>query len=465
MANAARTAAPEKTTPIAPQPSVEERIAKGKAARETTPRKAHASWEPSPDRADLVSLLKEQAASRLPNLIAIRHGRMSVSPFTFYRGAAIVMADDLAGSPTSGIKVQLCGDAHLSNFGVFGSPERRMLFDLNDFDETLPGPWEWDVKRMAVSFVVGARGVGFRRGVGREAAMEAVESYRRHMAEYAVMGDLDVWYSHVTAEELLAMTTTAGMRKRTEAAMAKAKTKDSLQAFSKLTELVDGKRRIVDDPPLIVRVETSELPVEIEQLLAEYQRTLQDDRRELLGRYRFVDLARKVVGVGSVGTRCFIALLTGRDGDDPLFLQIKEAQSSVLERHLPKSRYRNHAQRVVAGQRLMQAQSDIFLGWIRAPGGFDYYWRQLRDMKGSATVETMVPQGYVVYASVCGWALARAHARSGDRVAIAAYLGKSNRFATAVADFSEIYADQNERDHQTMLDAIAGGKIEAESGL
>jgi uncharacterized protein (DUF2252 family) len=455
----------EKTSQHQPRLSAAERVARGKAARETAPRASHAKWEPSAARADLISLLKEQAETRLPELIAIRHGRMSVSPFTFYRGSAIVMADDLAGTPTSGIKVQICGDAHLSNFGVFGSPERRMIFDLNDFDETLPGPWEWDVKRMAASFVVGARGVGFSKGTGREAAIGAVESYRMHMAEYAQMRDLDVWYSHITADEILAATTTAGMRKRADAAMSKARTKGSLQAFSKLTTVVDGRPRIVDDPPLIVRVDAAGLPVEIGSLLTQYRRSLQDDRKHLLEQYEFVDLARKVVGVGSVGTRCFIALLVGRDDGDPLFLQVKEAQSSVLERHLAKSKFRNHGQRVVAGQRFMQASSDIFLGWIRGPGEIDYYWRQLRDMKGSVVVEEMVPEGYRAYAGVCGWALARAHARSGDRVAIAAYLGKSDKFAKAVADFSETYADQTERDHQTMLDAIAKGKIEAESGL
>ena len=445
--------------------SAEERIARGKAAREKTPRASHADWEPSPDRPDLVALLKEQAATRLPELIAIRHGRMSASPFTFYRGSAIVMADDLAGTPVSGLKAQICGDAHLSNFGVFGSPERRMMFDLNDFDETLPGPWEWDVKRMAASFVVGARAVAFPKGTGRQAAIAAVESYRARMAGYAGMRDLDVWYSHITSDEILAATTTGGMRKRADAMMAKARTKDSLQAFAKLTAVVDGRPQIVDDPPLIIRVEAAELPVEIETLLGQYRRTLQDDRKHLLEQYEFVDLARKVVGVGSVGTRCFIALLAGRDDADPLFLQVKEAQSSVLERHLPKSRFRNHGQRVVAGQRFMQASSDIFLGWIRSPAGIDFYWRQLRDMKGSAVVEEMVPDGYLAYAGLCGWALARAHARSGDRIAIAAYLGKSDAFAKAIATFSERYADQTERDHQTMLDAIAKGKIKAEAGV
>ncbi len=466
MAKATDATEVKDTTQRQRKVSAEERVARGKAGRERAPRASHADWQPAPDRADLVSLLEEQAATRLPDLIAIRHGRMSVSPFTFYRGSAIVMADDLAGTPTSGIKVQLCGDAHLSNFGVFGSPERAMLFDLNDFDETLPGPWEWDVKRMAASFVVGARAVGFPAGTGRKAAIDSVESYRRHMADFAQMRDLDVWYSHITSEDILAATTTEQMRKRTATNMAKARTKDSLQAFAKLTTVVDGKPRIVDDPPLVVRIDPNDLPVDVDTLLNLYRRTLQDDRRHLLEQYEVVDVARKVVGVGSVGTRCFIVLLAGRDDADPLFLQVKEAQSSVLERHLPKSRYRNHGQRVVAGQRFMQASSDIFLGWIRGPGeGIDFYWRQLRDMKGSAVVEEMVPEGYRAYAGLCGWALARAHARSGDRIAISAYLGKSDAFARAIADFSETYADQTERDHQVMLDAIASGKIQAESGL
>ena len=465
MAKAALTTPTDKTIERSRKLSTEERIARGKAAREKTPRASHASWEPSADRPDLVSLLKEQAETRLPDLIAIRHGRMSASPFTFYRGSAIVMADDLAGSPTSGIKVQLCGDAHLSNFGVFGSPERQMLFDLNDFDETLPGPWEWDVKRMAASFVVGARAVAFPKGIGRQATIASVESYRRHMAEYAAMSDLDVWYSHISSEDILAATTTERMRKRAETGMAKAKMKGNLQALSKLTTVVDGRPRIVEDPPLLVRVDVADLPVDVEDLLRRYRRTLQDDRKHLLEQYEFVDLARKVVGVGSVGTACFIGLLAGRDDADPLFLQVKEAQSSVLERHLPKSRYRNHAQRVVAGQRLMQAASDIFLGWIRGTQR-DFYWRQLRDMKGSVVVgPSTPPETFVAYAGLCGWALARAHARSGDRIAIAAYLGKSNAFAKAIAEFSERYADQAERDHQVMLDAIAKGKIQAEPGV
>ena len=340
MAKAAQTTPTEKTIERARKLTTEERIARGKAAREKTPRTSHAGWEPSADRPDLVSLLKEQAETRLPDLIAIRHGRMSASPFTFYRGSAIVMADDLAGTPTSGMKVQLCGDAHLSNFGVFGSPERQMLFDLNDFDETLPGPWEWDVKRMAASFVVGARAVGFPKGTGRQAAI-AVRRVLPH-AHGRVRRRCAIWTSGIPTSRRMTSwppRRPAAMRKRTEAGMAKARTKDSLQAFSKLTTVVDGKPRIVDDPPLLVRIDVADLPLDVETLLGQYRRTLQDDRRHLLEQYDFVDLARKVVGVGSVGTDCFIALLAGRDDADPLFLQVKEAQGSVLERHLPKSRY------------------------------------------------------------------------------------------------------------------------------
>ena len=443
--------------------SAEERAARGRAARKVATRGSHAAWGPAPERPDPVSLLESRAATRHPDLIAIRHSRMAASPFAFYRGSAALMAADLTGTPESGITTQLCGDAHLSNFGVFGSPERTLLFDVNDFDETLPGPWEWDVKRLAASFVVASRHAGFSPAVGREAVLAAVESYRSRMSEYADLRDLDVWYSRVTADDVMTMLTTDRMRAQTKKGLAKARSRDSIRAFAKLTTTVDGRPRIIDDPPLLVRVEL-DLVRDVEGLFRRYRRTLQDDRRLLLERYQLIDLAHKVVGVGSVGTECFIALLTGRDDADPLFLQIKEAESSVLERHLPNSRFSNHAQRVVAGQRLMQAASDIFLGWIRADDGRDYYWRQLHDMKGSAVIEEMEPSGFVIYGEVCGWALARAHARSGDRLAIAAYLGSGDRFARALADFAEAYADQNERDYQAMLDVIASGRIEADSG-
>jgi uncharacterized protein (DUF2252 family) len=436
-----------------------QRLERGRAARRETPRSSHAAWTPSPDRPDPVNLLEAQAQNREPDLVRIRYARMTPSPFTFMRGAAIVMAHDLAETPPTGIQAQLCGDCHLMNFGLYASPERTLLFDVNDFDETLPGPWEWDVKRLATSLVVAGRENGFASADCRRAASEAVRSYRQRMTEYSQMGELEVWYSRVGAEEIFDLISDSKTLKRTKKAMSKARGRDSLQALSKLTRVVDGRRIIVDDPPLLVRVVEEELRGQIDDILQTYRSTLQDDRRRLLDRYRFVDVARKVVGVGSVGTRDYIVLFEGRDDDDPLFLQVKEAQASVLESFLPKSAYRNHGHRVVAGQRLMQAASDIFLGWLRGPGGRDFYWRQLRDMKGSARVERMSPGELAGYAGICGWALARAHARSGDRVQIAAYLGKSERFDGAIAEFARAYADQIERDHAALCAAVKSGKV------
>jgi uncharacterized protein (DUF2252 family) len=392
---------------------------------------------------------------------------MMASPFAFLRGSAIIMAQDLAGTPNSGIQAQLCGDAHLLNFGAYASPERALLFDLNDFDETLPGPWEWDVKRLAASFVVAGRDNGFDAADCRGAAQASVASYRRRMAEFSEMGELEVWYSRVGEEEVVGLLSEARARKKTTKKLSKnvqkARGRDSLQALSKLTGIVDGRRRIIDDPPLLVRIpEGEELRARVNAILESYKRTLQEDRRHLLERYDFVDAARKVVGVGSVGTRAFVVLLEGRDQDDPLFLQVKEAGTSVMEDHVPSSAYQHHGHRVVAGQRLMQAASDIFLGWFRGVEGRDFYWRQLKDMKGSAKVEDMSPDELVIYAGLCGWALARAHARSGDRVQIAAYLGKSDRFDRAVADFAMTYADQNERDHAALYAAVKSGRLPAE---
>jgi uncharacterized protein (DUF2252 family) len=445
--------------------TVDVRAAQGRSARLVVPRKEHARWQAAPSRPDPLSLLRLQDATRVPELVPIRYGRMVSSPLAFFRGAAIVMAEDLASTATSGIATQLCGDAHLSNFGVYGSPERTLLFDVNDFDETLPGPWEWDVKRLATSFVVAGRANGSSDDACREAAIAAAGSYRSHMAGYASMRDLDVWYSHVTAENVIELASDPRAKKALRAGVAKTQRRDNLQALSKLTTTVDGRPRILHDPPLLVRVDAEDLVHSVDVTLHAYVRTLQDDRRHLLDRYRLADVAHKVVGVGSVGTRCFIALLLGRDDDDPLFLQIKEASASVLERHLPKSRYRNHAQRVVAGQRLMQASSDIFLGWIRGEDGRDYYWRQLRDMKASVDVGSLTPAAMSFYATICGWALARAHARSGDRIAIAAYLGNGGRFDRAVASFAMAYADQNERDHGALVAAIEQGTIEADPGV
>jgi uncharacterized protein (DUF2252 family) len=376
------------------------------------------------------------------------------------------MAHDLAGTPKTGIQAQLCGDAHLLNFGAYASPERALLFDLNDFDETLPGPWEWDIKRLAASFAVAGRENGFDATECREAAQASVASYRQRMAEFSEMGELEVWYSRVSEEQVRDLLSDARIRKATAKKLSKsvrkARGRDSLQALSKLTRVVDGRRMINDDPPLLVRIpEGDEIRAQIYAILEGYKRTLQEDRRRLLGRYRFVDAARKVVGVGSVGKRAYVVLLEGRDENDPLFLQIKEAGASVLEGHIISSTYEHHGHRVVVGQRLMQAASDIFLGWFRGKGGRDFYWRQLKDMKGSANVEGMASDELVLYAGLCGWTLARAHARSGDRLQIAAYLGKSERFDVAIADFAQAYADQTERDHAALCVAVKSGKVTA----
>ena len=445
-----------------------ERQERGRAARRMVPRGSHAGWAPASDRPDPVDLLEAQARDRLPELLPIRYARMMASPFAFLRGSAIVMANDLASTPKSGIHAQLCGDAHLSNFGAYASPERTLLFDLNDFDETLPGPWEWDVKRLAASLVVAGRDNGFDASDCRRAAQASVASYRRRMAEFSQMGELAVWYSRIGEEEVRGLLSEARAGKKTTKKLSKnvrkTRGRDSLQALSKLTIVVDGHRRINDDPPLLVRIpEGDEIRAQVYAILESYKRTLQDDRRHLLERYRFVDAARKVVGVGSVGTRAYVVLLEGRDEDDPLFLQVKEAGPSVLEAYVGSNAHEHHGHRVVAGQRLMQAASDIFLGWFRGMEGRDFYWRQLKDMKGSAKVEGMTADELVLYAGLCGWALARAHARSGDRVEIASYLGKSESFDRAVADFAVDYADQNERDHAALRAAVKSGRLPAEA--
>jgi uncharacterized protein (DUF2252 family) len=487
-------------------PSLDERLGQGRAARDRTPPSSHAGWSPAADRPDPVGLLQEQDRTREPDLVPVRHGRMMVSPFTFYRGAARIMAADLAGTPVAGLGVQLCGDAHLSNFGMFASPERRLLFDLNDFDETLPGPFEYDVKRMAASFVIAGRNNGFAKADARAAALASVRAYREAMAEFAQMPTMEVWYAHYDEARLQqliqgAVAGTAKQEKKakkagekkkerrdekeeqlaTEAArraqknIAKAHTHDSMQALSKLGEVADGRYRIVSQPPVIVPARDlaatfglspdEVMPVLHDQFRA-YRATLPDDRRRLLERFEIVDAARKVVGVGSVGTRAFIVLPQGRDPHDPLFLQIKEATASVLEGYLPKSRYRNHGERVVQGQRMMQAVSDIFLGWTK---GLDvtrhFYWRQLRDMKGSALVELMAPITLNYYAQICGWTLARAHARSGDPVAMASYLGGDDAFDRSISDFCERYADQNEQDYQEFVKAVRSGRLEAVEGV
>ena len=459
-------------------PAVDERLARGKAARAEVPRRSHGEWEPAKDRPDPVAILEEQARSRVAELIPIRYGRMLVSPFTFYRGAAAIMAADLRDAPRTSLQTQLCGDAHLSNFGAFAAPDRQLIFGVNDLDETLPGPFEWDVKRLVASFAVAGRDRGFPPKV-RAAINETVaRSYRETMRSFAAMRTLDVWYARIGLTDMTALASegTAKQQKRFERNVAKTRAKDSLKAFAKLTETVNGEPRIASDPPLIVPVR--ELLAEDDvrdpdegfaRLIRLYRRTLAGDRRRLLERFRYVDAARKVVGVGSVGTRAWIVLMLGRDGDDPLFLQAKEAQPSVLEPHLGKSQYANCGQRVVEGQRLMQAASDIFLGWVRAIGldgvERDFYVRQLWDEKGSALVDVMDPNTMEIYARACAWALAKAHARSGDAVGIASYLGSSSTFDRSLAAFAEAYADQNERDYEALRQAVESGRVTAETGL
>ena len=471
-----------KPTALEPVPhlTVAERVARGKAARKEVPRSSHAEFEPRSGRPDPIRLLQRQAKTRVPELVPIRYGRMLVSPFTFYRGAALIMASDLAATSRSGLNVQCCGDAHLSNFGVFASPERRLVFDINDFDETLPGPWEWDVKRLAVSMLIAAQSNGFALKEQEQIVLDTVQEYRAAMQGFGAMKNLEVWYTHLDVEETIAELGSQfapKQVKRTEKQLAKARTRDSMSAFSKLTHEVDGEPRIVADPPLIVPLddlvqgdERDEMFDALHEVLRSYRGTLQHDRHVLLEQFRLVDLARKVVGVGSVGTRAWIALLLGRDGQDPLFLQMKEAEASVLEGFLGASEFSNHGERVVAGQRLMQASSDIFLGWLHVESGIDgrerdFYGRQLKDWKGSAEIERMVPTGMAAYGKLCGWTLARAHARSGDRVAIAAYLGNSNAFDRAIVEFSKRYADQNERDYQRLAAAVKSGKVIAQQGL
>jgi uncharacterized protein (DUF2252 family) len=451
-----------------------ERAASGRAARSEARRSSHAAWEPPEDRADPVAILERQAASRVPELVPIRYGRMSASPFAFFRGAAAVMSADLATTPVSGLRVQACGDAHLSNFGAFAAPDRRLVFDLNDFDESLPGPWEWDLKRLAASFAIAGRENGFKRKERGAAVLEAARSYRDSMRAFASQGNLEVWYARLDVESVMGeIEAEPKLTKQVRKGVAKAQAKDSTRALEKLTHVVDGELRILADPPLIVPAEelmaadeTRDLEEALLQMLDSYRASLPADRQHLLDGYRFRHLARKVVGVGSVGTRAWIVLLTGADDSDPLFLQAKEAEASVLEPYAGASRFENHGQRVVEGQRLMQAASDIFLGWCPAVGfdgqQRDFYVRQLWDWKRSVEIERLNPHGLELYARMCGWTLARAHARSGDRIAIAAYLGGSDAFDNAIAEFSESYADQSERDHAALVAAVDSGRIVAE---
>ena len=457
----------------------EERAAAGKAAREKVPRSSHGEWEPPARRRDPVKVLEDQAISRVQELVPIRYGRMLASPFTFFRGAAAIMAMDLAKTPESGLRVQACGDAHLSNFGVFAAPDRREVLDVNDFDETLPGPWEWDVKRLAASFAIAGRDRDFTPKETRAAVLRTVRSYREAMREFAAMPNLDVWYARLDVDTLLAelaKVATAKAMKEARKDVAKAGEKNNLRAFDRLVRVVDGEPRIISDPPLLVPArelvsedQAKELEERILELLGRYRESLKRDRRHLLDSYRFVEMARKVVGVGSVGTRAWVALMMGRDGQDPLFLQAKEAEASVLEPYVGESEFRNHGERVVEGQCLTQAASDILLGWLPAlgfdGGKRDFYVRQLWDGKRSVEIETLPPEGLAIYGRVCGWTLARAHARSGDRIAIGSYLGKGKTFDRAIAEFSERYADQNELDYGALADAAKSGRIEIETDL
>lgn len=453
------------TTPIV-HLDPEQRAGIGRAARAAVRRSSHAEWAPAPDRADPFTLLSAQEVTRVEELVPVRHERMMASPFTFYRGAAVLMAADLGSRPDSGLRVQACGDAHLANFGGFASPERALQFDINDFDETSHGPFEWDVKRLVTSFEIAARSLSFTEKEKRSIVNTVVRAYRDAMAQFAPMTNLDVWYAHLDVEKVFdefRSQATPEDIKRFEKNLAKAQSKDNLKAFTKLTEQVDGEYRIKSDPPLIVSLSdlfhddaAEELRAWLAERLRSYRKSLQPDRRHLLESYRMVDFGRKVVGVGSVGTRCWIALLLGRDDADPLFLQIKEAEASVLEPYAGRSGFANHGQRVVEGQRLLQASSDIMLGWIRTVGidgvDRDYYVRQLWDWKFSADIDAMTPATLAIYARLCGWTLARGHARSGDRIAIAAYLGSGESFDKAISEFAGVYADQNDRDYATVAE-------------
>jgi uncharacterized protein (DUF2252 family) len=484
-ANTGETApASARSAAVPSRPSREQRAASGKAARARAPLEAHADFRPLPSR-DPVALLLSQAKTRVPELVPIRHGRMLVSPFTFYRGAALLMAADLHTTPTSGLRTQLCGDAHLSNFGAYASPERRLVFDINDFDETLPGPFDWDVKRLAASFFIAGRDNGFSKKKCRKITLTATGSYRTAMRAFAAQTILEVWYAHLDITDAFAeFKATLSARKlkkhkadlkAAEALGAKARTRDAMQALGKLTTMACGRRRIISDPPLIVPIEelsgfdTDKLLCQLDGLVAAYYGTLQSDRRRLLDHVALTDVAHKVVGVGSVGMRAWILLLEGGLEAEALLLQAKQAEVSALADYAGPSEYVNQGERVVAGQRLMQAHSDICLGWVRgqSPDGRDedYYLRQLRDWKMSAEIETMTPRSMDIFARLCGWTLARAHARSGDRIAIAAYLGNSTKFDNAITDFAEAYADQNEKDHAALANAVATGRVVAQTGL
>ncbi len=447
--------------------SIADRKELGRSLRKSAPRSSHAEWVPAPDRADPVAMLAAQDADRLDFLVPIRHLRMGESAFTFYRGTAAIMAGDLAGGPVSGLNTQICGDAHLSNFGAFASPERALLFDVNDFDETLVGPWEWDVKRLAASLVLAARSIGLDAAAAAQVSALAVDHYREAVREFSKMGTLELWYDRVTFDDIRGRLPKGGDTARFEKWVSKTRRRTSLRAFSKLAEFVDGKPRLRSDPPLLVpfrelpdELTGGDLEPRVRAVFDQYEETLNAEMQVLLSRFEMVDVALKVVGVGSVGTRCFVALLIGRDEKDPLLLQVKEAGPSALEAELGAGAYANAGQRVVEGQRLMQAFGDNFLGWAHGSvGGRDFYLRQLKDMKGSADIEAMDGARLGYYAGLCGWTLARAHARAGDPVAIAAYLGKGGPFTAAIGRFAELYADQAESDYGAFAEAVASGAL------
>jgi uncharacterized protein (DUF2252 family) len=454
--------------------TVEERTLYGKSLRKQSSRASHGEWSPTADRPDPISLLEEQNKDRLDWLIPVRRWRMSASPFAFFRGSARIMAADLATTPVTGLEVQVCGDAHLANFGLFASPERRLVFDINDFDETLAGPWEWDIKRLAASFAIAARHNGLKKKDARKATERVVRTYRKAMAGFAGMRNTDIWYAMLHEDQIDEIAAKEGRKTSTQKLTEKAKTKDSLQALGKLAEKVNGEFRIKSDPPGVVPLRDFHNELELsgrslrelaDNMFEAYRQTVPENCKRLLDRYRLIDVALKAVGVGSVGNRCLILLLEGRDTNDPLFLQMKQATPSVLEEYHPSSPYKNQGQRVVEGQRLMQTVGDIFLGWIKGDiSGADFYCRQLRDWKGSADVDNLSAPALSHLARLCGWTLARAHARSGDPVAIAGYLGKSDSFDKALVGFANSYADQNERDFKAFTDEISNGKLKAIEG-
>jgi uncharacterized protein (DUF2252 family) len=442
-------------------PGVEERTAMGKALREKCSRASHAKWVPSPKRHDPIEILRKSNEGRIESLLPIRYGRMRKSPFAFFRGAAAIMAADLATTPITGLHAQLCGDCHLLNFGGYGSPERRIVFDINDFDETLRGPWEWDVKRLAASVVLSGRESGLKDRQCGDAARVMVASYRLHMREYAQMRALDAWYSHIDADLLVKEAKTSGNKKYWQKVLESAAEQTDIRVFPKLTHEINGKRRFVDNPPLVYHPhDICKIGIHVRELFHRYRETLPEERRTILDRYHVIDIARKVVGVGSVGTRCDVALLMAGH-NDPLFIQLKQALPSALEPYAGTSRYKNQGERVVTGQRMLQAASDVFLGWARDDRGHDYYFRLLRDMKMKLDVTTMTKEEWLEYIEICGWTLARAHARTGDAAKIGGYLGKGEAFDEAIGEFAEAYADQTERDHALLVKAIRAGRIPA----